>query len=147
LKTEDLLLDAGRAPDLAALTGYIDGPARGRWLELNRFLQERYRIGPKIAYSRCSAKPGWNVKYQKSGKSLCTLYPERDGFVALVVLRQELLPLLEASAGLWDEAILAPARTAKPLNGTVWLMIPITGDRVVADLKQLLLLKQEGKLP
>ena len=22
---------------------------------------------------------GWNVKYQKSGKSLCTLYPKRNG--------------------------------------------------------------------
>ncbi|WP_132015021.1 DUF3788 family protein [Hydrogenispora ethanolica] len=26
----------------------------------------------------------WNVKYQKSGKSLCTLYPTWAGFVTLI---------------------------------------------------------------
>ncbi|WP_423245054.1 DUF3788 family protein [Heliorestis acidaminivorans] len=26
-----------------------------------------------MTYSKCSAQPGWNVKYKKSGKSLCTL--------------------------------------------------------------------------
>jgi hypothetical protein len=27
---------------------------------------------------------GWNIKYQKSGKSICTIYPQQGYFLALV---------------------------------------------------------------
>lgn len=37
-------------------------------------------------YSTCSFQPGWNVKYKKGGKSLCTLYPMDGYFIALVVV-------------------------------------------------------------
>ncbi|KAB2952754.1 DUF3788 family protein [Heliorestis acidaminivorans] len=36
-------------------------------------MEEAYQAKPHITYSKCSAQPGWNVKYKKSGKSLCTL--------------------------------------------------------------------------
>ena len=42
----------------------------------------------KIAYSNCAMDNnvwrGWNIKYQKSGKSLCTIYPQQGYFLALV---------------------------------------------------------------
>ncbi len=30
-----------------------------------------------IMYSACSWEKGWNVKFKKSGRSLCTVYPRR----------------------------------------------------------------------
>lgn len=56
------------------------------WDKLNFFLQNTYRVQPKLSYSQCSMQPGWNVKYQKSGRSLCTLYPMEGFFIALVVI-------------------------------------------------------------
>jgi len=56
------------------------------WQELNSYLQETYNTVPKMTYSRCSMQRGWNIKYQKSGKSLCTLYPMQGYFIALVVI-------------------------------------------------------------
>lgn len=39
-----------------------------------------------MEYSRCSMQAGWNIKYKKGGKSLCTLYPMQGYFIALVVV-------------------------------------------------------------
>ena len=56
--------------------------------DLHFHLCECYKVKPKIAYSNCSMDNniwrGWNIKYQKSGKSLCTIYPQQGYFLVLV---------------------------------------------------------------
>jgi hypothetical protein len=92
----DIILDRSAAPDMCAIEDYIGGPARRRWLELVSHIEGAYSAKPQIAYSVCAGKPGWNVKYKKSGKALCTLYPEPDSFIALVVLGSEDIARFEA---------------------------------------------------
>ena len=47
-------------------------------------------VKPILSYSNCAMDKGiwkgWNVKYKKSGKALCTLYPKQGYFQALVVI-------------------------------------------------------------
>ena len=56
--------------------------------DLDNYLRESYKVKPKLAYSGCAMDNniwrGWNIKYQKSGKSLCTIYPQQGYFLALV---------------------------------------------------------------
>jgi hypothetical protein len=73
---KDIILDGSHMPAYDEIVDYINLPAQELWRQINHFIQQRYSATPKIMYSKCSGKPGWNVKYQKSGKSLCTLYPE-----------------------------------------------------------------------
>jgi len=58
------------------------------WDNLDNHLQQTYNVQPKLFYSCCSMQEGmwkgWNVKYKKSGKSLCTLYPKQGYFLSLV---------------------------------------------------------------
>ena len=51
------------------------------WETLNNHLHQIYMTEPKYNYSNCSMQPGWNVKYSKNGKSLCTLYPMEGYFI------------------------------------------------------------------
>ncbi|WZL71960.1 DUF3788 domain-containing protein [Clostridiaceae bacterium 35-E11] len=141
----DLILDGNHVPSYDEILDYMNQPARILWQEMNSFIQQRYNTSPKITYSKCSGKPGWNVKYQKSGRSLCTLYPEQEGFVVLVVITLELMPVIEGISTEFHPSILEMIRTAKPLNGTVWLMIPVEDQVILDDVKQLLLLKHENK--
>lgn len=60
-------------PDTVDITDFI-GKGAPLWTDLQAYLDSAYHVPPKMAYSRCSAQPGWNVKYQKSGKSLCTVF-------------------------------------------------------------------------
>jgi hypothetical protein len=138
----DLILDGNQTPTFEAITGYISGHAALLWQEFNSFVQETFRSSPKITFSVCSGKPGWNVKYQKSGKSICTIYPERDSFVVLVVVTIDLLPVVESMepAPPVHEII----RTAKPFNRTLWLMIPVAEQAVLESVKELLVLKHSA---
>jgi len=56
--------------------------------DLDKHLREHYNTKPKYAYSNCAMDGniwrGWNIKYQKSGKSLCTLYPQQGYFLVLI---------------------------------------------------------------
>lgn len=56
--------------------------------DLDNYLCDSYKVKPKLAYSNCAMDNnvwrGWNIKYQKSGKSLCTIYPQQGYFLVLV---------------------------------------------------------------
>lgn len=65
------------APDISQLGSRINAPL---FDQLRTVLEEGYRVSPRIEYSRCSMEPGWNIKYKKSGRALCTIYP-RAGFL------------------------------------------------------------------
>lgn len=139
----DLILDVSHMPEYDEIVDYINLPARELWRQINHFIQERYKASPRIMHSICSGKPGWNVKYQKSGKSICTLYPEKDSFVALVVITLDLLPVVEALAEELTVEVLRIVRGSKPFNGTKWLMLRVDNEQALRDVKQLLLLKHE----
>jgi len=56
--------------------------------DLDNHLRDNYNVKPKLAYSGCAMDNntwrGWNIKYQKGGKSLCTIYPQQGYFLVLV---------------------------------------------------------------
>jgi len=58
------------------------------WDDLAGHLQQEYKVRPKISHSSCAMDggiwKGWNVKYKKSGKPLCTLYPKQGHIQSLV---------------------------------------------------------------
>jgi hypothetical protein len=139
----DLILDGRHAPSFEEINDYIDRPGRVLWREIGTHLRQHYRASPRITYSGCSGKPGWNVKYQQSGKSLCTLYPEKDGFVALVVITLDRVPLIEGIQDELEPEVFDIMRAARPFNKTLWLMIPVYRAAILNSVKQLIALKME----
>lgn len=142
---EDLIANKATTPTFDEITGYIEPPARTWWLDMTGFLQQEYGSKPKIVYSICAGKPGWNVKYQKSGKALCTLYPEKNCFVALVVIPVDMVPLMKGAERPFHPQIMEQAEGSKPFNGTYWLMITVDGKDVLESAKDLIALKSGWK--
>lgn len=143
--SHDLILNSLHTPTFEEIKVYMNTEGYALWDGIHRFIQETYGSKPKTAYSKCSGKPGWNIKYQKSGKSICTLYPEKNGFVVLVVITLELASIVQNMKSEIGAEILNMINTAKPFNGTVWLMIPVYNENVLEDLKKILSLKLEFK--
>lgn len=133
-------------PNIENIKAFI-GSAEPLWTELQSYLEETYRIAPKMSYSKCSAQPGWNVKYQKGGKSLCTLYPMEGYFIALVVAGAKEEAEVEAAAAL---GVFSPyvqelyQKTAFSCGGR-WLMINVTDRAVLEDVKQLIAIRVKPK--
>ena len=142
MKGMDMIHDATRAPVAEDIEQYMNQPARLLWEDFNYFIQDIYKTSPKIDYSKCSAKPGWNVKYKKTGKSLCTLYPEKDRFIALIVVTLGLVPVIEGMASEFEPEVMQVIKSTKPLNGTLWLMLAVENEASLGNIKKLLLMKQ-----
>jgi len=136
------LYTADKQPTEAEITEYIGSQL---WNDLNDFLRENYEVEPKITYSTCSGQPGWNVKYQKAGRALCTLYPMSGFFIALVVIgtkeEMEAEPVLLTC----DESIQKMYKEAMPLMGSRWLMIHVTNEKILDDVKLLIQLRRKIK--
>jgi len=133
-------------PDNGMIKEFI-GRAAPLWEELQIFLETTYHTAPKMSYSNCSAQPGWNVKYQKSGKSLCTLYPMDDFFIALVVIgaKEEAETEAAMTLGVFSSPVQELyQRTAFSCGGR-WLMITVRDKEVLEDVKRLISIRVKPK--
>lgn len=131
----DVLYTKDHQPTLEEVGHYINSPL---WNDLQIHLQETYQVKPSLSYSSCSMQRGWNIKYKKSSKSLCTLYPADGYFMALVVIGEketaeaELL-LTECTAYIQQLYAQTPCSM-----GARWLMIEVKQPKLLEDVKQLI---------
>lgn len=56
------------------------------WSEFCTSVEGTYGVSPRVEYSKCSMAPGWNVKYKKGGRSICTVYPNNGRFYCMLVI-------------------------------------------------------------
>ena len=133
------LYDSSRMPDNDNIIDFI-GKAAPLWVELETYLENTYHVSPKMSYSKCAAQPGWNVKYQKGGKSLCTLYPMEDFFIALVVvgIKEEAEVEAAITLGLFTDYLHEMYQRVAFSCGGRWLMIRVTERAVLEDVKRLI---------
>jgi len=137
-----MLYGSSREPNEENIREFV-GKAEPLWTELKAYLEDTYHVPSKMSYSKCSAQPGWNVKYQKSGKSLCTLYPMEDYFIALVVIGTKEEAEVEAAMTLGvfsDYLRQLYQRTAFSCGGR-WLMISVTNKEILEDVKRLIAIR------
>ena len=134
----------GNQPTAGQIGNYIASPL---WEDLNGFLMESYQVKPSYVYSGCSGQPGWNVKYQKAGRSLCTLYPMQGFFIALVVIGNKEQDETELFLTTFSDHVQSLYRTAAPVMGGRWVMIHVTDERVLDDVKRLVQIRRKVKNP
>ena len=132
-----------RQPTEAETEAFVSTPL---WADIHRFVREQYAVESNYSYSSCSGQPGWNVKYQKAGRALCTLYPMPGFFIALVVIgakeRSE-AELIMPTCSPRTQALFAQTRV---VMGGQWLMIPVTDEAVLEDVKQLIQVRRKIKM-
>lgn len=133
------LFGSDQQPSYEEIEKYIQNPL---WEEINIWIKKNYQVEPRISYSSCSAQKGWNLKYQKSGKSLCTLYPMNGFFIALVVIGNKEQD--EAEAFIPNScAYIQELYQKTPFSaGGRWLMINITDQEILEDTKKLIAIRR-----
>ncbi len=137
--------DEGYFPSLEELCGYVRNPLFDRFcLEM----KERFRGREKIEFSSCSWERGWNIKFKKSGKNLCTLYPRESYFTVLVVIGAREKEAAELILPDCTDRLQEIYRQTKEGNGQRWLMVDIEDDdEVYRDVLRFIELRREaGKL-
>lgn len=136
------LYGSDKQPTELEISEYINNPL---WADLNSFLQVNYEVNPSYSYSSCSGQPGWNIKYQKAGRSLCTLYPMENYFIALVVIgnkEQTEAELILTNCSKYTQELYN--NSASSAIGK-WLMINVTDKTILNDVKGLIQTRRKIK--
>ena len=133
------LFNADQKPSMEDIRSFI-GEAKPLWDELVSFIEQAYKSKPQQDYSKCPAQPGWNVKFKKGGKSLCTLYPMQDYFIVLIVVGAREENAVEAAARADVFAGYVKALYQKTVFSAMgkWLMIEVKDETVLEDIKRLI---------
>ena len=129
-------------PSMSTISAYVNSPL---FECLCKHIETEYQSKPVLDYSRCSFQYGWNVKYKKAGRTLCTLYPMEGYYIALIVIGEREVTETEWMLPLFTEYIQQLYRETKMGMGQKWLMINVTDEVVLDDVKQLIYIRRGKK--
>ncbi len=108
------------------------------WEQLQQFIYETYQMTGEMSFG--GNKYGWNLWYRKSGKSLISLYPQKEYLVAQVVLGKEQFErALQLDLGNNVDRML---RETPQLHDGCWLFIQVHTSQDAGDVEQLLQVKK-----
>ena len=119
-----------KQPTLSEMEHFIDSPLWGR---LCTAVEQTYGVKPVTEHSRCSGAPGWNIKYKKGGRSLCTLYPSSGYFTCLLAIGGEAAVDADLAIGAFCEYTRTLYLNAMPLNGYRWMMIEVRDESIMNE--------------
>ena len=129
-------------PSMETIDAYVSSDL---WIELRTLLETDYQSSPLIEFSKCSAQHGWNIKYKKSGRSLCTLYPLAGYFIALVVIGTRERVEFEMKLPTFSDYLQDLYRNTNGGMDQKWLMIEVRNAAVLEDVKRCLAIRGRKK--
>ena len=135
--------DQAYCPTLEEMGAYIKNSLFSRFCAE---LSERYQTEGQLEFSKCSWEHGWNVKFKKAGKSLCTIYPRENYFTVLVVIGKKEKDLVEAILPECEPEIQNVYHQTQEGNGQRWLMIDLEDeDSVYENVLKLIEIRRTAK--
>ncbi len=122
--------DQTQIPDSDIIREYIGSPL---WDKFYSEIIKLYKCKTIVEYSKCSFQSGWNMKFKKRGKSLCTAYPLEGGFNVMVVIGNneavELSYMLPNFCSYTQHLF----KETNPGNNSKWLMFEIKNENILND--------------
>ena len=133
-------LDKEHQPTLTEVNNAL-GSKHLLWEKLTQFISDNYPIPGEWNFG--GKKYGWNLWYRKSGKTLVTLFPGKEDFVAQIVLGKN---EVEKALGLKLGKNIGTVLNETPqLHDGRWLFIHVKTEKDVKDVEQLLQVKRKPK--
>lgn len=134
----------GNPPSDAELGTWIGKEAHQYWHRLILLIDQHYPgvFTPEWLFG--GKKHGWSLRYKK-GKSFCTLIPERDRLLLLIVFGAEERVRVEAMRDSLTPSTQKEYDLATTYHDGKWLLLTIDTDEVIADVMRLLAVKRRPK--
>lgn len=116
------------------------------WECFTKYMCDVFNIKPCYEFSKCSCEYGWNIKFKKGSKNLCTVYPRENYFIVLIVIGSKEKVEFENYYDNFGNDIKELYRTTAEGNGQKWLMIELEDeDRRYADTLKLIAIRSGKK--
>jgi len=135
------MLDKAHRPTEEEILNTIEQTAP--WLGLRRYIEENYDFTEELAFF--AKKYGWTVRYRKSGKTLCSLFPEKGAFSALIVLGKKEAEQALSMVDEFGPNVRKVLTSTEQLHDGRWLWIRVLSAGDADDVKRLLNAKRRPK--
>ena len=112
------------------------------WLELKQYLESSYDFASELVDY---GKHGWTIRYRKSGKTLCSLFPEKGAFTALVVLGKKEAEKALSMMDQFNASVRKLLDDTEQLHDGRWLWIRVRKQSDIDSIEELLKLKRKPK--
>ena len=113
------------------------------WSEMRKYLEENYNFASELVYY--GKKYGWTIRYRKSGKTLCSLFPEKDAFTVLVVLGMKEVEKTHSMRDKLNSEVRSLFENTEQLRDGRWLWIRVLTKDDIESSKLLLNTKRKPK--
>ncbi len=130
-------------PTEEEIVSFIGEQAKDAWLDIRQFLEDNYGLVPETVFY--GAKYGWTIRYRKSGKTLCSLFPEKGGFTVLIVLGKKEAEKAFLIRDELSSKIRKLLGDTEQLHDGRWLWIRLLTANDTDDVKKLLQIKRKPK--
>ena len=110
---------------------------------MRKYLEENYDFAPELVYY--GKKYGWTIRYRKSGKTLCSLFPEKDAFTVLVVLGMKEVEKTHSMIDKLNSEVRSIFENTEQLRDGRWLWIRVLTNDDIESIKLLLNTKRKPK--
>lgn len=128
--------DFNHIPTEYEMNDYINNEL---WHKFCEFIKNEYNVDPKFEFSKCGLEYGWNIKFKKDSKSLCTVYPRENYFCVMVVIGRKEKEKFENMLSNFCIEIQEIYNSTKEGNNQKWLMIDLEDeDKKYEDVKKII---------
>ncbi|NHJ31769.1 MAG: DUF3788 domain-containing protein [Asgard group archaeon] len=119
------------------------GNAVKPWKEFTAFMNENYDlIAEKKNYGK---KWGWAIRYRKSNRTWCALYPRKDCFQVQIIFGKKEVEKFEKARSDFSDFVLNKFDTTRQLHDGRWMFFTVKDTTLIEDLKKLMLIKRKPK--
>jgi hypothetical protein len=111
------------------------------WHAINKFIEDNYDMD--MLWNNGGKTGIYELKYRKSGKTFCALYPREKGIRILIIFGKIEREKFESSRGDFSEYISNFYDNTHQYHDGKWLYLEIIGDTAIGDIEKLLLIKKK----
>lgn len=128
--------DFKHIPNEYEMSDYINNEL---WNKFCEFIKSTYNVNPRFEFSKCSLEYGWNIKFKKDSRTLCTVYPRENYFCVMLVIGKKEKEKFENLLHSFCIEIQEVYQNTRECNNQKWLMIDLEDDnRKYEDVKKIL---------
>ena len=111
------------------------------WSEINGFIEKNYNV--EFMWDKGGKTGLFELKYRKSGKTLCALYPRQLGMRILIILGKVERDKFENSINEFTQYMKDFYDNTHQYHDGKWLYLDLLNDELIEDIKKLLLIKKK----
>jgi len=138
------LIDPRESPTLEQIESWIGRSAYGFWTRVSNMIAQNYPdvFTPEWLFG--GKKHGWSLRYKKN-KSFCTLIPEKNRFLLLIVFGAEERSKVETIRHELSVRTRKAYDKAPTYHDGKWLLLSVDEKDIVDDVERLLAVKRRPK--